>query len=307
MDSSDVKARPVRVKVPPGLEKYTLKMVDAALSEDVGSGDITTISVVDPAQRGEAVIVAKERFVLAGLFVAERVFKHIDPKVSFRAMFNDGQTIAKGQTIASVSGRLSTILTGERVALNFLQRLSGIATLTSKFVKKTGSTGATILDTRKTTPCLRPFERYAVRAGGAENHRFGLFDSVLIKDNHIAAAGGVVEAVSRARAGVPAGSLIEVEVTNFRELKQALTAGADIIMLDNMSVERIKKALKIVGKGALTEASGSMSLDSVGRVALAGVDFISVGALTHSARAVDISMKVVSHGTVGAKRAGRGR
>lgn len=296
MSAEGGKARPVRAKVPDGLEGYTERVVDAALSEDAGTGDITTMSIVGPAQRGEAVIVAKESCVVAGLFVADRVFRHIDPGVSFRPMFRDGDAIRKGQTIASVAGRLSTILTGERVALNFLQRLSGIATLTSRFVRKTERTGATILDTRKTTPCLRPLERYAVRAGGGRNHRFGLFDSVLIKDNHIEAAGGVRIAVSRARAGVPPGSLIEVEVTGQRELKEALSAGADIIMLDNMSVERIRKAVRTVAKGALTEASGGISLANVGAIARTGVDFISVGALTHSARAVDISMKVVPYG-----------
>lgn len=296
MKDSNGKDRPIRARVPQGLEKYTERVVDAALSEDAGTGDITTMSIVPPAQRGEAVMVAKESFTLAGLFVADRVFKHIDPRVSFRPVLKDGDTVRKGQTIAAVSGRLSTLLTGERVALNFLQRMSGIATLTARFVKKTEKTGARILDTRKTTPCLRPFERYAVRAGGGQNHRFGLFDSVLIKDNHIEAAGGVSVAVARARAGVPAGSLIEVEVTNQRELKEALSAGADIIMLDNMSVARIARAVKLIGKGALTEASGSVSLDNVGAVARTGVDFISVGALTHSARSVDISMKVVGHG-----------
>ena len=296
MNDKSGKAGPIRAKVPSGLEKYTARVVEAALSEDAGTGDITTMSIVSPSQRGEAVMVAKESFVLAGLFVAGSVFKHIDPKISFRPMFTDGDAVRKGQAIAEVSGRLSTILTGERVALNFLQRLSGIATLTAAFVKKAEKTGATILDTRKTTPCLRPFERYAVRAGGGRNHRFGLFDSVLIKDNHIEAAGGVAVAVSRARAGVPAGSLIEVEVTNQRELKEAISAGADIIMLDNMSVERIRKAVKLIARGALTEASGSISLGNVGAVARTGVDFISVGALTHSARSVDISMKVVGHG-----------
>lgn len=296
MNESKPRARPIRAKVPAGLEKYTERVVDAALSEDAGSGDVTTTAIVSPSQRGSAVMVAKESFVLAGLFVADRVFKHIDPKVSFSPFFKDGERVRKGQSIAAVSGRLSSILTGERVALNFLQRLSGIATLTAGFVKKTEKTGATILDTRKTTPCLRPLERYAVRAGGGQNHRFGLFDSVLIKDNHIEAAGGVAVAIARARAGVPAGSLIEVEVTGQRELKEALSAGADIIMLDNMSVERIRKALKLIAGGALVEASGSINIDNVGRVARTGVDFISVGALTHSVRSVDISMKVVSHG-----------
>ncbi|MFQ5735500.1 MAG: carboxylating nicotinate-nucleotide diphosphorylase [Thermodesulfobacteriota bacterium] len=285
-----------RAKAPSGFMDYMDRLVDAALSEDAGTGDITTGSIVGPADRGRAEMVARESFVLAGLFVAEKVFKHIDRKVVFKSDFSDGDLIRKGSVIATVSGRLSTLLTGERVALNFLQRLSGIATLTAEFVKKTGKTGARILDTRKTTPCLRPLERYAVRVGGGENHRFGLFDRLLIKDNHIKVAGGVTEAVRRAKDNTSGSTPIEVEVTNQRELKEALAAGADIIMLDNMSLDRIKKAVRLIGGAAFTEVSGGVSLQSVGAIARTGVDFISVGALTHSARAVDISMKVVSYG-----------
>ncbi len=284
------------VKVPAGLAEYTDRLIDAALSEDAGSGDITTSSIVGPKEKGQAVLVAKEPFVVAGLFVAARVFNHMDKRAVFKPAFVDGDSVRKGQTIAAVSGRLDALLTGERVALNFLQRLSGIATLTAKFVKKTGGTEARILDTRKTTPCLRPLERYAVRAGGGENHRFGLFDRVLIKDNHIMAAGSVAEAVRRAKANTSGAAPIEVEVTNQRELKEALASGADIIMLDNMSIERIKRSLRLIKGAAFTEVSGGVSLGNAGAIARTGVDFISVGALTHSARAVDISMKVVSYG-----------
>ncbi len=289
-----------RVTIPPGLVEYTQRLVDAALAEDVGGGDITTRAVVDARQRGSAVMVAKEPFVLAGLFVAREVFRRIDPKVSFKASFSDGDRVRKGAVIAGLRGPMAALLAGERVALNFLQRLSGVATLTAGFVARTSGTGARILDTRKTTPCMRPLERYAVRAGGGLNHRFGLFDRVLIKDNHIKAAGGVLEAVRRARAAAP-GATVEVEVTDQREIRQALEAGADIIMLDNMSVGRLSKAVAMIGGLAVTEASGGVRLDNVGAIARTGVDFISVGALTHSARAVDISMKVVFDGA-GQKR-----
>lgn len=287
----------MRLKVPAGLEEYLERLIEAALSEDVGAGDITTSSIVDPKRRGAAVLIAKEPFVVAGLFAAEQVFKYIDRNVRFMPEAKDGDRVKKGRIIARVSGRLSVLLAGERVALNLLQRLSGIATLTAEFVKKTAGTGVTILDTRKTIPCFRPLERYAVRMGGGENHRFGLFDRVLVKDNHIMAAGSVTEAMARARANLPAGTPIEVEVTNRKELKEALKACAEIILLDNMSVERIKKAVKLVDGRAITEVSGGVNLDTAGLLARTGVDFISVGALTHSARAVDISMKVVSYGS----------
>ncbi|MBI5641929.1 MAG: carboxylating nicotinate-nucleotide diphosphorylase [Deltaproteobacteria bacterium] len=278
----------------PGLYEYAGLLVKAALAEDIGNGDITTGAIVPRAQMGEARFIAKEGFTLAGLFIAEKVFKQLDKKVSFKTKYKDGDTVRNGQVIASISGRLQTILEGERVALNFMQRLSGIATLTSAFIKNAGPK-VRILDTRKTTPCLRLLEKYAVRAGGGYNHRFGLFDSVLIKDNHIKAAGSVAKAVLKVNRKYGDNILVEVEVTNFKEVKEALSSGADIIMLDNMDPGKIKKALKIIDNRALVEASGGINLSNVREFASTGIDFISVGALTHSARAVDISMEVVSY------------
>lgn len=279
----------------PGLEDYSELLVKAALAEDIGSGDITTGSVVPGSARGAGEFIAREDMVVAGLFIAKKTFMLLDASSAFKAFYEDGDEVKKGSVVASVSGRLAPILAGERVALNFVQRLSGIATLTREFVKKLTGTEARLLDTRKTTPCLRILEKYAVRAGGGYNHRFGLFDAVLIKDNHIAAAGGVKKAVDKVlrkyRDSVP----VEVEVTNYRELREALEAGADIIMLDNMDPERIRKSLKIIRKRALVEVSGGVTLKNIGEIAATGVDFISVGALTHSARSVDISMEVVSY------------
>lgn len=275
-----------------GLSYYSDLLVKAALSEDIGVGDITTRAVVPAGMRGTSRILAKEDIVVAGLFIAEKVFKQLDRSIIFKSMLRDGDTVRKGGVIAAVSGRLAPILTGERVALNFLQRLSGIATLTSEFVKRIKGTRARLLDTRKTTPCLRLLERYAVRAGGGYNHRLGLFDSVLIKDNHIKAAGGVKKAVSRVNRMYHEGVPVEVEVTSLKEALEAVRCGADIIMLDNMDVPKIRKALKIIGKKSLVEASGGISLKNIRDVARTGVDFISIGALTHSARSVDISMEV---------------
>ncbi|TAN63522.1 carboxylating nicotinate-nucleotide diphosphorylase [bacterium] len=278
-----------------GLDKYADIIVKAALAEDVGTGDITTAAVVSPDAVGKAELIAKENMVVAGLFVAEKVFERLDKSVVFKAGCNDGEAIKKGSVIATVSGSLSAMLSAERVALNFLQRLSGIATLTNAFVKETWSARARILDTRKTTPCLRILERYAVRAGGGCNHRFGLFDCILIKDNHIKAAGGIGQAVSMVNKKYGESAAIEVEVTAMEEVRQAIEAGADIIMLDNMAPSQMKKAVKLIGGLALTEASGGITLKNAGIAAASGVDFISIGGLTHSARAVDISMEVVSY------------
>lgn len=285
------------------LKEYAALLIDAALAEDVGPGDITTDAIVKKGQAGAAEFIAKEEMVIAGLFIPEMVFKKLDKKAVFRASFKDGERVRKGQAIATVSGKLSALLTGERVALNFLQRLSGIATRTNEFARRIKSPGVKLLDTRKTTPCMRPLERYAVKAGGGENHRFGLFDAVLIKDNHIKAAGSVasaIEAVSKKKRGRVR---VEVEVTDLRETREALeTRGADIIMLDNMAIAEMKKAVKIIGKRALVEASGNVSLETIGPISKTGVDFISAGSITHSARAVDISMEVVSLcGTKGRK------
>lgn len=296
------RSRKQKTEALPGLVDYALLLVKAALAEDIGGGDITTGSIVSKTAKGEAGFIAKEDMVLAGLFIAGQTFKLLDRSSVFKTFFKDGDAVKKGTVIAVVKGRLAPILTGERVALNFLQRLSGIATLTREFTKKIGDRNVKLLDTRKTTPCLRILEKYAVKAGGGFNHRFGLFDAVLIKDNHIAASGGVKKAVDKVlkkyRDSVP----VEVEVTNYKEVREAVEAGADIIMLDNMDPERIRKSLKIIKNRALVEVSGGVTLSNVREIASTGVDFISVGALTHSARSMDISMEVVSY----AGKRGRG-
>ncbi|HBG46269.1 MAG TPA: carboxylating nicotinate-nucleotide diphosphorylase [Deltaproteobacteria bacterium] len=277
-----------------GLREFSELLIRAALEEDIGSGDITTGAIVRKGCSGAAEFIAKEDMVVAGLFIPEMVFKRLDKKSRFRARFKDGGHVRKGEVIATVSGTLSALLTGERVALNFLQRLSGIATRTNEFVKRLKDPEVRLLDTRKTTPCLRALEKYAVKAGGGTNHRFGLFDCVLIKDNHIKAAGSVAAAVQAVRKKYNGSLPIEVEVTDLKETKEAVASGADIIMLDNMDLRRIRQATREIGGRAFVEVSGNINLDNVGAVSVTGVDFISVGGLTHSARAVDISMEVVS-------------
>lgn len=276
------------------LKAYAELLIKAALAEDVGAGDVTTRAIVSPKERGEAVFLAKEDFVVAGLFIAQRTFGLLDKKLVFTPLYKDGERVKKGKVIARVEGRLDSILIGERVALNFIQRLCGIATLTAKFVKMVSDTNVKVLDTRKTTPCMRAIEKYAVKAGGGYNHRYGLFDCVLIKDNHIQAAGTITEAISRVNRKYKDGMLVEVEVTNLKETREAVRCGADIIMLDNMTPSMIDKALKIIDNSALVEVSGGVSLANIKEVARKGVDFISIGALTHSAPSVDISMEVVS-------------
>ena len=267
-------------------------IISRALAEDIGHGDITTRATVDPDRDGTAIIVAKEDFVLAGIEVFLEVFLYLEPAIDFSVNFADGDRIKKGETIAEVSGPLATLLTGERVALNLLQRMSGIATLTTKYAEAVSGTKAKILDTRKTTPGLRVLEKYAVTIGGGQNHRFGLFDGVLIKDNHIAAAGSIKKAIAAARKNIPHTLKIEVECATLAQVKEALSAKADIIMLDNMMEKQMKEAVGLIGRKALIEASGNMTLERVKAVAKTGVDFISVGALTHSAKAADISMLV---------------
>lgn len=268
------------------------EIISLALVEDIGHGDITTRATVDPDKDGSAVIIAKEDFVLAGVEVFLEVFLYLEPAIDFSANFADGDRIKKGGTIVELSGPLATLLTGERVALNLLQRMSGIATLTAKYAEAVSGTKAKVLDTRKTTPGLRALEKYAVTVGGGRNHRFGLFDGVLIKDNHIAAAGGIKKAIEAARKNIPHTLKIEVECATIEQVKQALSAKADIIMLDNMTEKQMKEAVGLIGRKALIEASGNMTLERLKSVAETGVDFISVGALTHSARAVDISMLI---------------
>ena len=269
------------------------RLIRLALEEDIGPGDVTTDTLIEPDRVERATIVAKESFVLAGLELAQEVFRSLDSAMGFDTSYDDGDSIESGDEILKVTGKLQALLTGERTALNFLQRLSGIATFTRKFVDRTRGAGVRITDTRKTTPGWRKLEKYAVRMGGARNHRFGLYDGILIKDNHIKACGGITEAVERVRKNQGQFLRIEVEVTDLKEVEEALKSGVDIIMLDNMDMNGIKKSTGLIGDRALVEVSGGVSLDSVAELAATGVDIISIGALTHAARAVDISMRVM--------------
>ena len=267
------------------------KLIMNALSEDVGTGDITTESTIPETARAHGLYKAKESGVLCGIGVAARVFELIDRDIEFTPLKRDGDRIEKGDIIAEVRGKATNVLTGERVGLNLMQRMSGIATRTAEAVAQVEGTGAKICDTRKTTPGLRVVEKYAVKVGGGTNHRFNLADGILIKDNHIVAAGSITNAVRAARANAPHTLKIEVEVETFDELNEALDVGADIIMLDNMSCEDMKKAVGIVNGRAVTEASGNMGDRNLKEVADCGVDLISIGALTHSVRSLDISLK----------------
>jgi nicotinate-nucleotide pyrophosphorylase (carboxylating) len=267
-------------------------VVAAALAEDLGERDVdvTTRAVVDADLLGEAVVVARKPGVLSGSDVAARVFERIWPRCDYLPLVSDGARFAAGDVVARITGPLSSILTGERTALNFLQRMSGIATLTRLYADALAPYPCvTLLDTRKTTPGLRALERAAVRAGGGQNHRDGLWDAILIKDNHIAAAGGVTQAVNRARkAAMP----VEVEVETLAQLAEALDSGAEVVLLDNMPIELIRQAVEITAGRAKLEASGGMTLEGAVAAASAGVDRISVGALTHSAPALDLSVEV---------------
>ena len=278
------------------LEEQQLKrLIRPWLQEDVGRGDVTTAAVVSPDLAGRARVEARESFVVAGLPVAAACFEEVGgPSLKWFPELVDGDRVEAKAILARVDGPLASILTGERVALNLLQRLSAIATLTSRFVEAIAGTEARIVDTRKTTPGLRALEKYAVRVGGGSNHRFGLDDGILIKDNHLAAAGGVRKAVALARDVAPHGLRVEVEVTDLDGVSEAIAAGADAILLDNMTPEMVGEAVQVAGGKALLEASGGMRLDNVRAYAEAGVDLISVGALTHSAPAVDISLEVES-------------
>ena len=267
------------------------KLIMNALSEDVGTGDITTESTIPETARAHGLYKAKESGVLCGIGVAARVFELIDRDIEFTPLKRDGDRIEKGEIIAEVRGKATNVLTGERVGLNLMQRMSGIATRTAEAVAQVEGTGAKICDTRKTTPGLRVVEKYAVKVGGGTNHRFNLADGILIQDNHIVAAGSITNAVRAARANAPHTLKIEVEVETFDELNEALDVGADIIMLDNMSCEDMKKAVGIVNGRAVTEASGNMGDRNLKEVADCGVDLISIGALTHSVRSLDISLK----------------
>jgi nicotinate-nucleotide pyrophosphorylase (carboxylating) len=266
------------------------KIIENALLEDIHTGDITTMAVVPEKRAADARLIAKEPMVLAGIEVAARVFVIVDPEVRFTARFADGARLRAGDVIADITGDAASLLQAERVALNLLQRMSGVATLTARYKEAVAGTTAKVVDTRKTTPGLRLLEKYAVRVGGGSNHRTGLYDAVLIKENHIAAAGGISVAVARARAFVPHTMKVEVETENLDQVAEALDAGADIIMLDNMDLETMRRAVAMIDGRSLCEASGGVSLETIAAIAATGVDIISVGALTHSARAMDISM-----------------
>lgn len=265
-------------------------LLSAALQEDWAWGDLTTQTVVHAGSQAQAEFQYKAAGVVAGLPIAARLFHLIDPSLVFTAHVAEGAHVASGTVAATVSGGAAAILSGERVALNFMQRLSATATLAAAYVAAVAGTRAEILDTRKTTPGLRAFEKYAVRIGGARNHRFGLADAIMIKDNHIAIAGSITEAVRRARAGAAATTTVEVETESLAMVDEALAAGADIIMLDNMPPETMREAVVRVAGRARLEASGGVSLATVRAIAETGVDFISVGALTHSAGSLDISL-----------------
>lgn len=268
-------------------------LIETALKEDVGTGDITTDTLIPPDARAKAYLTAKSGGVIAGLLVAERVFRKLDSGIRWHNRVEDGKAVASKTVIAEVEGKLRAMLTGERTALNFLQRMSGIATETSKYVSLLKSYRTKILDTRKTLPGHRMLDKYAVSMGGGTNHRIGLYDMVMIKDNHIKAAGSITKAVEGIKGNIAEGIKIEVEATNLDEVKEALSANVDIIMLDNMSTDLMRKAVRIIDGKAKVEASGSMSLERLKEVAVTGVDFISVGAITHSVKALDISMNMV--------------
>lgn len=266
------------------------------LSEDIGRGDITTQATVSPEVRGQGKFLAKENLVVCGIEIAEAVFFHLDPESpDIEAIVGEGDEVVAGTVFATLKGYSDVLLAGERVALNLLQRMCGVATLTRQYVKAIEGTSAKIIDTRKTTPGLRMLEKYAVTVGGGKNHRFGLDDGVLIKDNHIALAGGITEAVTMTKLKVGHLHKIEVEISNWAQLREAILAGADIILLDNQTPEEAEKLVEMarqLNPNVLLEASGGMDLDRVRSFAEAGVDLISVGKLTHSAKAVDISFKI---------------
>lgn len=273
------------------------KIIQFALAEDLGEwGDLTSNLLLTPSERGRGIIIAKEEGIIAGLSVAQKVFEKVDAKIKFSNFVNEGEKVSVSDTVAKIEGAVRSILTAERTALNFLQKLSGIATMTSQFVEQIKGTKAKILDTRKTTPGLRSLEKYAIRLGGGKNHRMGLYDMILIKENHIKASGGLTTAVKRILENMQAQTLnlsIEVEARNLEEVKEALELRVDRIMLDNMTLSQIQKAVDLVDGRIELEVSGGVSLKSVRKLAETGVDFISVGALTHSAKAMDLTLLIV--------------
>jgi nicotinate-nucleotide pyrophosphorylase (carboxylating) len=268
------------------------RIIKQALKEDIGKGDITTRLTVPVNVKAEARIIAKEKGILAGSPIVIMIFNTLDPKIRINFKIREGARFNKGAVVAEIYGNARALLTGERIALNFLCRLSGIGTLTRKFVDRVSHTKAKILDTRKTIPNLRALEKYAVRIGGGINHRFGLYDMILIKDNHIEAAGGITNAIKLVQTGGKTELLIEVETKNLTEVKEAIRLKVPVIMLDNMNIKQIKQAVKLVKGKAKLEVSGNVNLKTVSKIAETGIDYISVGTLTHSAPIIDMSMKI---------------
>jgi len=280
------------------MEEKVLKsaevLFDLAYAEDIGDGDITTNNLIPPEANKTAILVAKEPGVIAGLPVAEMVFKKFDKNIQWNEKISDGSQVNPGDVLVEFTGNYRALLTGERKALNFLQRLSGIATYAHLCMKEVEGTKVEILDTRKTLPGYRHLDKYAVRMGGASNHRFGLYDMVMIKDNHIQVAGGIKPAVEAIRSKIPKSIKIEVETSNLEMVQEALDADVDIIMLDNMSSKLMAEAVKLINKRAKIEASGNMTQKRIRKVAGTGVDYISIGALTHSVKALDISQRIIN-------------
>ena len=268
-------------------------IINHAFQEDIGNGDITTNNIVPENKLASASMTAKADGIIAGIDIAEMVFRKLDENLEWNPKIKDGDSVKKGDVILEIKGTFRALLTGERLALNLMQRMSGIATETAKYVAETKGSKVKILDTRKTVPGLRTFDKYAVKMGGGTNHRIGLYDMVMIKDNHIKMAGTITAAVEQVRKSIPSEIKVEVETTNLHEVEEAVNAGADIIMLDNMSNELMCEAVDLINGKALIEASGNMNLERISGVAKTGVDFISVGALTHSVIALDISQNII--------------
>jgi nicotinate-nucleotide pyrophosphorylase (carboxylating) len=276
------------IQVSPQIER----LIRDALDEDIGAGDLATMATIAAELQGTGLFRAKKDGVVAGLVLLPRIFYFIDHQVAVRLLTNDGASVSEGTVVAEAVGPVRALLLAERTALNFLQRLSGTATLTRKYVDAIKDFPCKVLDTRKTTPGLRTLEKYAVRLGGGMNHRIGLYDAALVKDNHIEATGSIAGAVKAVRRHAPFMAKVEVETSNMKQVQEAIDAGADVIMLDNMTIAQMTEAVKLVNKRAWVEASGGITLESIRRVAATGVDFISSGALTHSAPVVDFNMKI---------------
>jgi nicotinate-nucleotide pyrophosphorylase (carboxylating) len=268
------------------------RLIRDSLDEDIGAGDLATMATISAESQGTGLFRAKKEGVVAGLVLLERIFYFIDPKVNVSLLTKDGTQVAQGTVVAQAAGPVRALLLAERTALNFLQRLSGTATLTRQYVESVKDFPCKVLDTRKTTPGLRTLEKYAVRMGGGTNHRIGLYDAALVKDNHIEATGSIAEAVKAVRLHAPFMAKVEVEAGNLTQVQEAIDACADVIMLDNMSVAQMAEAVRLVNKRAWVEASGGITLNTVRQIAETGVDFISSGALTHSAPVVDFNMKI---------------